>query len=220
MAQPHAGNRIVAGALTAFGLSMVWLTIVTSLPSQSELSVSPVSPPSTGRVAAGAPPGSIVAKSITPFSPVPPPEPEIDLSIPGVPSGPPLASAAATPPVGEATVTPQPDSRMAQVAKLKCDAEIEQLCPDMGEGPARARCLEKRLRDLAPVCRTQMQERFVRWKEDRTRLLSACQDDAKRLCAGLRPGDGRMMQCLQDHAQEVSDRCYQTLPKGKLLYRQ
>jgi hypothetical protein len=219
MAQPDAGNRIAAGALTTLGLSVVWLAIVTNLPSQSELSASAVTTEGTGRVAVGAPSASVISKSITPPSPVPSSEPEIDLSIPGVPSGAPPASAVALPPVGEAAPT-QADPRMAQVSKLKCDAEIEQLCPDMGDGPARARCLEKRSRNLTPVCRAQMQEQFVRWKEDRSRLLSACQDDARKLCAGLRPGDGRMMQCLQDHTQEVSDRCYQTLPKGKLLYRQ
>lgn len=221
MAQQDAGNRIAAGALTTVGLSLLWLAIVTNLPSQSELSASAVSTAASGRVAPEVPPASVSSKAITPSSPAPSSEPEIDLSIPGVPSGmPPSAGVVALSPVGEASAPAQTDPRMAQVAKLKCDAEIEHLCPDVGEGPARARCLEKRSRNLAPVCRAQMQEQFVRWKEDRSRLLSACQEDARRLCGGLRPGDGRMLQCLQDHSQEVSDRCYQTLPKGKLLFRQ
>jgi hypothetical protein len=109
---------------------------------------------------------------------------------------------------------------MAQVLRLKCEAEIEQLCPDSVEGHDRARCLERRAKDLPSPCQNQLRERFVKWKEDRNRTVAACKEDVRRLCATLKPGDGRIMQCLQEHAQEVSDRCYQTLPKGTLLFRQ
>lgn len=217
MAQQDAASRIVAGTITIVGLALVWLAIVTSLPSQQELSADQtlpsVSPVTAARGASG-PAAS---------SPV---EPTLDLTIPG--AAPPVP-----PPQPDGTdrdlsnssgrnsgMPVQVDPRAAQVVRLKCEAEIEQLCPDSPEGPSRTNCLERRKADLAPPCRQQLQERFVKWKEDRNRVLSACQEDVRRLCAGIRPGDGRMVQCLQAHAQDVSDRCYQTLPKGTLLFRQ
>ena len=32
-------------------------------------------------------------------------------------------------------------------------------------------------------------------------------------------GSGQILQCLQSHGQEVSDRCYQTFPKGKFFFK-
>ncbi len=220
MGQPDASARIIAGGITIVGLALVWVTIISIVPSQSELTAA--ASPVSARVPAVTPIPAVSAPAAT--STTVSAEPEIDLSIPGVPSVPPPAPGAvvhsqegqAEPPAAP----PQFDPLAARATKLKCEAEIEQLCPDMGEGPGRARCLERRAKDLAPPCRAQLQEQFVRWKEDRSKVLAACQDDARRLCASVRPGEGRMMQCLQEHAQDVSDRCYQTLPKGTIIMRQ
>jgi len=223
MAQPDASARIIAGGLTVVGLSLVWVAVITIVPSQSELTAP--DQPSPSRVAASV--------AVPPTSPVAPvasqaaskPEPELDLSIPGVPppgqGPPPHVDPSSQQPVSQKPPEPPVlDARAAQVIKLKCDAEIEQLCPDTPDGPARARCMERRAKDLTPPCQMQVRERFVRWKEDRGRMMAACQEDARRLCASIKPGDGRMMQCLQEHAQEVSDRCYETLPKGTVIFRQ
>lgn len=207
MAQQHASVRILAGAFTCMGLGLVWMVIVSSLPSQQELSAK--EPPLPQR------PGSaVLAKT--------PPEPTLDLSIPGVPAAPPVpseqnqpAAAVQTPPAA-APLNP----RAAQVARLRCEAEVEQLCPDAPEGPARKQCLERRAQQLPAPCQQQLRERFVKWKEERSRLTAACQADMKRFCSGVRPGGGHVLQCLQEHAQELSDPCYETLPKGTVFFKQ
>ncbi|MFG1345022.1 cysteine rich repeat-containing protein [Xanthobacter autotrophicus DSM 431] len=38
-------------------------------------------------------------------------------------------------------------------------------------------------------------------------LRTACEADVKKLCAGIQPGGGRIVQCLKDHRQEVSPPC-------------
>jgi hypothetical protein len=106
-----------------------------------------------------------------------------------------------------------------EVAKLRCEAEIEQLCPDSLDGSGRTRCLEQRAKQLSPLCQSQVRERFVKWKEDRSRLIAACDEDVKRFCGAVKPGNGQILQCLQSHAPEVSDRCYETLPKGTLYFK-
>ena len=106
-----------------------------------------------------------------------------------------------------------------QATRLKCEADIEQLCPDSLDGSARTRCLKQRAKQLPPLCQSQLQERFVKWKEDRSRLMAACDEDAKRFCRAVKPGSGEILQCLQSHDQEVSDRCYQALPKDTFFFK-
>src|SRR5215470_2490670 len=36
---------------------------------------------------------------------------------------------------------------------------------------------------------------------------AACGDDAQRLCAGVQPGGGRIIACLKEHKDSLSDRC-------------
>lgn len=35
----------------------------------------------------------------------------------------------------------------------------------------------------------------------------ACAEDVKKLCAGVKAGEGRIMQCLREHVQELSPTC-------------
>jgi hypothetical protein len=207
MAQQDAWSRIAAGIITTIGLTAVWLAVATSLPTQEELAGEPSRPARVASAAAAVPA-----------------EPSLDLSIPGVvaPVAPAAEPSPSDPSSSEArnSLPPIVDARTAQITRLKCEAEIEQVCPDAMEGGGGFRCLERRMKDLPLPCQAMVRERFVKWKEDRSRTLAACRDDVRRLCAAMKPGDGRVMQCLQDHAQDVSDGCYQTLPKGVLLFHQ
>ncbi len=218
MAQSQSSAKMLSGALTVVGLGLVWIAVATNWPSQEEFTT--VDVPVTAVSAAA-----------------PPPPPALDLTIP---TSPPLPADAppsvalepnrsnAFQPLGqerERTVVPAPDTLVTapvngqaqQVARLKCEAEIEQLCPD---GAGRVQCLQQRVQQLAPLCQQHVRERFVKWKEDRSRLVVACESDTKRFCSTVKVGGGQILQCLQEHAQDVSDQCYQTLPKGKLLFRQ
>jgi hypothetical protein len=174
MAQQQASIRILAGAFSFMGLGLAWIAIVASLPSLQELSAKELPQPR--------PVSAVTAK--------PPPEPMLDLSIPGVPVAPPVPSdqnpPAAT--VKTPSVVAPLDPRAAQVARLRCDVEVEQLCSDSLAGPARKQCLEKRAQQLPMSCQQQLRERFVKWKEEGSRLTTACQTDMKRFCSAARLG--------------------------------
>lgn len=207
MAQQQSSSGIISGIATIMGLGLVWLTVFTNLPLQEELSSAalPNEPRQAARLASS--------------------PPTLDLTIP---TSPPLPSEAAMPrmetdqardPHVDAPVVTRMDPRTLQATRLTCEADIDQLCPDSPDGSARRRCLQQRANQLLPPCQSQLQERFVKWKEDQSRLAAACADDVRRFCRAVKPGSGQILQCLQSHSQEVSDRCFQTFPKGTFYYK-
>ncbi|MDI4663446.1 cysteine rich repeat-containing protein [Xanthobacter autotrophicus] len=42
-------------------------------------------------------------------------------------------------------------------------------------------------------------------------LRTACEADVKKLCAGVQPGGGRLVQCLKEHKDEVTPPCQASL---------
>jgi hypothetical protein len=46
-------------------------------------------------------------------------------------------------------------------------------------------------------------------------LKSYCMSDIERLCKGIEPGGGRIVQCLKGHKKEMSVGCAQALQKLK-----
>ncbi|MFG1348808.1 cysteine rich repeat-containing protein [Xanthobacter autotrophicus] len=47
--------------------------------------------------------------------------------------------------------------------------------------------------------------------EQLTALRTACEADVKKLCAGIQPGGGRLVQCLKEHKDEVTPPCQASL---------
>src|SRR5271170_4368341 len=45
-------------------------------------------------------------------------------------------------------------------------------------------------------------------------LRAGCTDDAKKLCADVQPGGGRILACLKDHKDSLSDQCKQAAQKA------
>lgn len=46
---------------------------------------------------------------------------------------------------------------------------------------------------------------------------SACRDDLRRVCGGVRPGGGRIKDCLREHEAELSSACHQALEEAGVL---
>ena len=43
---------------------------------------------------------------------------------------------------------------------------------------------------------------------------AACEADIQKLCAGVKPGGGRILACLKQHKDQVSDGCKQAVVKA------
>ena len=46
-------------------------------------------------------------------------------------------------------------------------------------------------------------------------VRAACETDVPKVCPGIQPGGGRIIQCLVQHQNEVSEACKQALAKAK-----
>jgi hypothetical protein len=44
-------------------------------------------------------------------------------------------------------------------------------------------------------------------KRGKEKIKQACGDDVKRFCEGVTPGEGRIVQCLEEHAKDLSPDC-------------
>ncbi|MCS6303555.1 MAG: hypothetical protein H8K07_07805 [Nitrospira sp.] len=192
-------GKAVTNSISVVGLIFVWTIIWANFPPKEELfsAQSASSSGDTQRI------------------------PELDLTIPGVvnrsaenSAGTANSSSGAT--LGGLSV-PR-DRRAKEIAEVKCEAEVQQYCPDSLEGEDRRRCVVQRLKRLDAPCQQIVQQRLVRWREAEE-YKHACIEDMKRVCLTVQPGDGRILQCLQEHEQELSEGCYQSLPKGRLHLR-
>ncbi|NGZ08896.1 MAG: hypothetical protein CV088_05840 [Nitrospira sp. LK70] len=202
MKTPHSQERFgkaVTNSISVAGLILVWAIIWAHFPSKEELfsAQSASSMDDTQRV------------------------PQLDLTIPGMVSPSAERSAGTTDPSAKTTLgglSVPHDRRAREIAEVKCEAEVQRYCPDSLTDEDRRRCAIQRLKRLDAPCQEIVRQRLVRWREAEGYKL-ACVEDVKRLCLTMQPGDGRILQCLQEHEQDLSVGCYQSLPKGRLQYR-
>ena len=45
--------------------------------------------------------------------------------------------------------------------------------------------------------------------------MRACKADAEKLCAGVRPGEGRIVQCLKEHRKDLSPECKKEVAEAR-----
>jgi hypothetical protein len=201
--QASSGKSLAALA-SVVGLALVWSVVWANLPSWDEL------------------------QSAQPRVQSAPAVPELDLTIPGVPSRDfDVPSRLGREEKGTAGVTASRAGggnlmsrtmRAGQVAEVKCAAEMQEACPDASTQEERYLCLERRVDKLSAPCRAIAHKKMVRWK-DVTGYKTACAEDVKRICRGLDAEDGNLLACLQTREQDLSLGCYQSLPKGQIQLR-
>lgn len=195
--------------ISAIALAMVWVVVWANVPTTEELQASHVS----SQAAAIAPPSPVLDLTIPGASPADE-KPGASSSRTVVVNG--AEGATAGTDVSASSLPADPRAR--QIVEIKCDAEVEYVCPQSLPGEERRQCMERRMPHFPRMCQQILQQRLVRWKE-RSGQAAACVEDVKRLCRRIPSGDGRVLQCLQSHAQDISEQCYRTLPKGSLTYR-
>ena len=102
------------------------------------------------------------------------------------------------------------DGALGQEAS--CKADLAKFCPQAKPGGGQIEaCLKQNSAQLSPSCKT----RVAQMKEILKEVHQACAEDIHFLCAGIRPGGGRIAACLKQNAAEVSPGCKARIAEAK-----
>ena len=96
-----------------------------------------------------------------------------------------------------------------------CKIELETYCKNVTPGEGRGlACLYAYGDKLSHRCEYALYDAAAQLQWAITSLTYAvneCRDDLTKFCAGTKPGEGRLLQCLEKNAGNVSIRCKQAL---------
>jgi Golgi apparatus protein 1 len=103
--------------------------------------------------------------------------------------------------------------RIAQFREgmMACQADVERLCPGIRAGAERHTCMQQHRDQVSPQCRQVFQQAAERREQGRE-AVRACRGDVQRFCKDVKPGAGRVVQCLQQHRSEISRGCAASIP--------
>jgi hypothetical protein len=114
----------------------------------------------------------------------------------------------------EAQVTPACKTHLASVRRKihevgeACGDDVRSWCADVKPGQgAVLRCLAANRASLAPQC----QEILRTAQEKGAEFRKACGPEAKRICKGIAPGEGRILACLESRKADLSPACQEIL---------
>lgn len=89
-----------------------------------------------------------------------------------------------------------------------CAADVKKYCAQVKPGGgAVSKCLTEHENELTPACREQTKKAA----EVLTQFDQACGEDAKKLCADVAPGGGRVVSCLGKSYDKISKPCQEAL---------
>jgi SET domain-containing protein len=96
--------------------------------------------------------------------------------------------------------------------KNPCAEDAAKLCKDVKPGGGRlAKCLKEHEKDLSPQCKESMEAARAKAKE----AHETCTDDVQKLCKDVKPGAGRIVQCLRENEKQLSPECREKLTQKR-----
>jgi hypothetical protein len=85
-----------------------------------------------------------------------------------------------------------------------CAGDVKKFCQGVQPGQGdMSRCLTQNRENLSPDCKS----RLSALSEQVNEADQACHDDVMLFCSGVKPGGGRIVQCLKDNGSSVSFNC-------------
>ena len=98
-----------------------------------------------------------------------------------------------------------------------CRRDIDRLCSEVQPGRGRiVACLIRQQDDLSSSCRPEV-ERIQGAGDAISTIRAACRADAERLCGGVPPEAGPLVECLQANRSNLSETCRSLGPEGALV---
>ena len=88
-----------------------------------------------------------------------------------------------------------------------CKADAAKLCPGMKPGRGLFKCLREREAQLSPACKEKHAKGKKHASERAKERREACKEDVKKFCKDVKPGDGRIVECLKKNRESLSESC-------------
>jgi len=113
-----------------------------------------------------------------------------------------------------------PSTAQRNAIRQSCRADYEAKCSSIPPGgSASLQCLQQNMASLSPRCQSAVgaissggaQRSRAPASAPAERPGQACRADFREFCGGIRPGGGRAMMCLRQHATELSPGCQESL---------
>ena len=96
-----------------------------------------------------------------------------------------------------------------------CDKELKTYCKDVTPGEGRGlACLYAFSDKLSPQCEYALYDAAAQLERAINALAYAaneCKEDLTKYCANIKPGQGRLLQCIDRNDAKVTTRCKQAL---------
>jgi len=100
----------------------------------------------------------------------------------------------------------------AQVQRGPCADDIAKLCKDIKPGGGRlAKCIKEHEKELSPACAASIKETRKKLED----AHQACADDVQKFCKDVKPGQGRIVNCLREHQKDLSPTCQATMTQPR-----
>jgi hypothetical protein len=116
---------------------------------------------------------------------------------------------------------PAPSPDPINAAQAACNSDIQALCASVQPGGGRIlACLKEHQDKVSDTCKqavmkaAQTQPPPAPSPDAINAAQAACNSDVQALCASVQPGGGRILACLKEHQDKVSDSCKQAVMKA------
>lgn len=104
---------------------------------------------------------------------------------------------------------------LVQIVAEGCKAEIQTYCKGVTPGEGRVlACLYAYQDKLSPRCEYALYDASVQLERvvnALTYVANECRGDLQAYCSAVKPGEGRLLDCLEKNKAKVSSRCKQAL---------
>jgi hypothetical protein len=102
-----------------------------------------------------------------------------------------------------------------ETVKEGCKKELDTYCKDVTPGEGRVlACLYAYGDKLSGRCQYALYDAAAQLERGVAALAyveNECKDDLKSYCSSIKPGEGRLLQCLDKNGEKVSGRCKQAI---------
>jgi hypothetical protein len=99
--------------------------------------------------------------------------------------------------------------------RRRCGKDIDKYCKKTNLGGGRVQqCLGQNQASVSARCKatvTEVRDLLQKRAEARVAVLRVCDVDIRRLCAGIQPGDGNLMECFYKARRNMSAQCQQAV---------